>query len=144
THLERLLAENQRDSQLLHQLSTLAENEGDIAAATKYQQQLARQSPNKENDTRLAVLLAKGGELEEAGAIWTRLTLNEQDPHKVLQSLDSLAGNNKFDTALAVTERMLRDKPQNWEALYREGVALAELNKPAEAGRRFRALLQIH
>src|SRR5205823_7828837 len=31
-----------------------------------------------------------------------------------------------------------------WDALYREGVALTELKKPAEAVRRFRSLLQIH
>src|SRR5262249_10478913 len=37
--LERLLAENARDTQLLNQLSQLAESEGDVALALKYQRQ---------------------------------------------------------------------------------------------------------
>ena len=38
---------------------------------------------------------------------------------------------------------MVRKDPRDWEALYREGVALASLSKPEEAARRFRALLDL-
>lgn len=139
--LERLLTENARDSQLLQQLSSLAEAEGDLTTATKYQQQLARVSPGKETDTRLAQLLSKSGEAEEAGQIWVRLATSEPEPHRVIKSVDNLLASSRFDTSLAVTEKILRDQPNNWEALYREGVAYASLEKPEEATRRFQAVL---
>ena len=37
--------------------------------------------------------------------------------------------------------RVLRDRPQDWEALYREGVALAGSKRLEEAARRFQAIL---
>src|SRR5207244_1978973 len=51
--------------------------------------------------------------------------------------------NGKPQTVLGITERLLRKEPGHWEALYREGLALAALDKPAEAARRFRALLDL-
>jgi len=44
--LERLLTENARDTQLLTQLATLAESEGDVNLALKYQRQLEKAAPN--------------------------------------------------------------------------------------------------
>ncbi len=141
--LERLLSQNPRDTQLLTQLSNLSETEGDLASAVKYQQQLNKTAPAKENELRLAQLLARSGEAEEAGSIYVRLATSEQEPHRALAAVDSLLQNAKHDTVLVVTERMLRDNPKNWEVLYREGVALMGLEKPAEAMRRFQAVLDL-
>src|SRR5262249_29586484 len=57
--------------------------------------------------------------------------------------VDSLLANGKRETALSIIERLLRDQPQNWEFLYREGAALG-VEKPDEASRRFRQLLALH
>src|SRR5207237_1145292 len=56
---------------------------------------------------------------------------------------DSLLNNAKYDTALAIVERLLRDQPNNWEALYREGATLGALEKHDEAARPFQALLKV-
>jgi hypothetical protein len=42
-----------------------------------------------------------------------------------------------------MTRRFLREQPHNWEGLYREGVALARLERPGEAETSFRALLEL-
>src|SRR5207244_6900150 len=62
----RLLTQNTRDTQLLAQLSKLAENEGDVVVAAKYQQQLLVVAPGKENQMRLAQLLMRTGDTDEA------------------------------------------------------------------------------
>ena len=38
---------------------------------------------------------------------------------------------------------MIRKDPHDWEALYRQGLALADLDKPDEAARRFQAMLDL-
>jgi tetratricopeptide (TPR) repeat protein len=143
--LERLLTENSRDTQLLQQLSKLAENEGDTAGALKYQRQWAQAAPNShEAQLGLAQLLVKAGESEEAAAIWVKLVADEPQPHRNLQAIDSLLAHGKADTVLAITRRLLAQNPANWEVLYREGVALAELHRQDEAAQRFQTLLDLH
>ncbi len=142
--LERLLTENSRDTQLLQQLAKLAESEGDTAQALKYQRQWAKAAPNNHDaQLGLAQMLVKAGESDEAAAIWVKLVADEPQPHRNLQAIDSLLGHGKFDTVLAVTRRLLAQKPGNWELLYREGVALAELHRQDEAGQRFQAILDL-
>ena len=140
--LERLLTQNTRDTQLLQQLSKLAETEGDLTAAAKYQQQLLTNAPGKENQMRLAQLLMRSGETDEASNVWVRLMSDETEPEKVLPSIDSLLAHDKRDTALLIIERLLRDQPKNWELLYRAGAALAN-EKPDEAAARFDAILAL-
>ncbi|HEY2251920.1 MAG TPA: hypothetical protein VGH74_12700, partial [Planctomycetaceae bacterium] len=140
--LERLLTQNTRDTQLLQQLSKLAETEGDLTSAAKYQQQLLTNAPGKENQMRLAQLLMRSGETDEASNVWVRLTSDETDPEKVLPSIDNLLGHEKRDTALLIIERLLRDQPKNWELLYRAGAALAN-EKPDEAADKFQAILAL-
>jgi tetratricopeptide (TPR) repeat protein len=141
--LERLLAANPRDTALLQQLSSLAETDGDLAFATKYQKQLNEIAPSDEGAARLAQLYLRAGEASEAEAIWARLAGGKQELNRILQTVDQLLANDKPQTALGITERLLRDKPDQWEALYREGVAFTMLDKPDEAERRFRALLDL-
>lgn len=140
--LTRLLSQNPSDTQLLQQLSSLLEAEGDLSEAVKYQQHLVRLAPSKEAEMRLAMLLSRSGQVEEAGVIWQHLTEKEEDPANVLRAVDSLINSGKRETALAITERILREEPNNWEALYREATALAN-DKPAEAAARCRAILEL-
>lgn len=141
--LENLLAANARDTALLQQLSSLAENEGDVAAAAKYQKQLVDVAPGDENATRLAQLYLRAGDIADAETVWARFTSGGQDQARVLGAVDSLLTHGKYDSVLATTERLLRDEPTNWEALYREARALAALDKNAEAAKKFQALLDL-
>ncbi len=140
--LERLLEQNPRDTQLLQQLANLAETAGELALAVKYQQQLVAITPGKETQSRLAQLLVRTGASDEATAILERLAADEQDPGRLLTALDSLLAHDKRDAVLKITERALRDQPQNWELLYRAGETLARDN-PAEAVKRFRSILAL-
>ena len=60
---------------------------------------------------------------------------------RVYQAIDNLLSNHKAQPVVEITENMLRSDPRDWEALYRAGVALAALEKPAEATKRFQDLL---
>lgn len=141
--LERLLTENSRDAQLLEQLGSLAESEGNLPEAIKYQQQLVAVAPGREADSRLARLLTRGGEYEEASAIWTRLTVEESDPARLIDAIDHLLEQGKHRAVLSITERLRHNDPQNWELLYAEGVSLAATNRFDEAIRNFRAIIAL-
>ncbi len=141
--LERLVSANARDAQLLLQLSSLAEMEGDIAGAAKYQKQAVDIAPSPEGTARLAQLYLRAGEVGEAESVWSRVAGENAEPARVLAAVDSLLSHGKPETVLAITERMLVKQPGDWEALYREGVALEALGKPAEAARRFRSILDL-
>ena len=81
--LERLLTENTRDTHLLGQLSTLCEQEGDLNAALKYQRQLNLAAPNNfDQQLRLAQLLTRSGETDEAAEIWVKVVSKQTEPHR--------------------------------------------------------------
>jgi tetratricopeptide (TPR) repeat protein len=143
SELERLLSANARDTQLLQQLSKLAEEEGDLESAAKYQKQLIELAPSDEGSVRLAQLYVRFGDLDEAQALWTRMASGQSQPHRVFQAIDSLLAGDKVRSVLDITESMLRKDPRDWEALYREGVALAGLDRAEDARRRFRALVDL-
>ncbi len=144
TELERLLSANPRDTKLLNQLSLLAEAEGDSAVAAKYQKQLVEIAPTDEGSARLAQLYLQANEVADAEAIWTRMASGgEPESFRVLMAVDSLLGQNRREVVLGITENLLRKQTGNWEALYREGAALAGLNRPDDAAKRFRAILDL-
>jgi tetratricopeptide (TPR) repeat protein len=143
SELERLLAGNPRDVQLLQQLSKLAEEEGDLEGAAKHQKQLNELAPSDEGQLRLAQLYVRHGEIEEAQGIWTRMALDQKDTNHMLQAIDRLLGTEKPAAVLEITEAMIRKDPHDWEALYREGLALAEMGKKDDAAQRFRRLLDL-
>ena len=128
--LERLLSENMRDTTLLFQLSKLAESESDVISAVKYQEQLAKLAPGSETEYRLATLLSRAGDNQEAAAILVRLAAKEEDKEKLLRNIDSLLATQQEETALALIEPKLREHPGDWELLYRQGVALAKRSQP--------------
>src|SRR4029079_10072974 len=136
--LEKLLSENTRDTQLLLQLSKLAENESDLATAVKHQETLAKLAPGAESEYRLATLLSRAGDNQEATAILDRLASKEEDKEKLLRNFDSMLAGGQEETALAVLEPKVRENPGDWELLYRQGIALAK-RRPLEAARCFDA-----
>ncbi|HEY2412465.1 MAG TPA: DUF1583 domain-containing protein [Pirellulaceae bacterium] len=140
--LERLLSENVRDTQLLLQLSKLAEAESDFVNAAKYQEQLAKLAPGPESDYRLANLLSRAGNIQESAAIVVRLAAKEENKEKLLRGIDGLLTNGDPETALPILAQKLRENPTDWELLYRQAVAMAKLT-PAAATPRFQALLDL-
>ena len=142
--LERLLAASPRDTKLMAQLSSLAETDGDLAAAAKYQRQINEVAPTDEGLARLAQIYMRAGEANEAEAIWARMAGGKQETERILQTIEHLLASDKAQTAVGIVPaRLLRDHPDLWEGLYREGIALAAMEKPDEAEQRFRALLAL-
>ena len=141
--LEKLLTEETRDTQLLQQLVRLCEQDGDLESAIRFQQQMNRAAAGKEGVLRLAQLLSKAGEQDEANALMTQISVEEKDPEHQLRSMDTLLTQKNYEQVTPITARLLRDQPKNWELLYRDGVALAE-TKPEEATRRFEAILALN
>lgn len=138
--LEKLLTEDTRDTQLLQQLVKLCEQDGDLEAAIRFQQQTNKIAPAKEGTMRLAQLLMKSGDTEEATDLLMRATAEEKDPEQLIKSIDSLLTQKNYEQVLGIVDRLVRDQPKNWELLYRQGVALAS-TKPEEAARRFETIL---
>ena len=141
--LESLLSENTRDTNLLQQLSKLCEQESDLDGAIDYQRQLTSAAPGHETEFRLAGLLQRRGDHDEASDIFVRLTQREEDPGRLLRSLDSLLRQSSYESVIAVTEPLLSETRDDWELIYREGVAWALLEKTEEAKDRFQRLLAL-
>ncbi len=141
--LDRLLAANTRDTQLLSQLSKLAEEEGDIEAAARYQTQLVDLAPSDDGFTRLGQLHARSGDIEEAQAVWSKLAGRQGSALHIYMAMDSLIFYQKPAPVLESSEAMLRKDPRDWEALYRRGVAAATLKRREVAGQAFRSLLDL-
>ena len=142
--LERLLTENTRDVNLLGQLVSLCEQEGDPGAALKYQRLVVTAAPNNhDHHLKLASLLTRTGEADEAAEIWVKLVAGETEPHRTIQSIDQLISAGKNDAALAILGRLVLKKPNDWELIYREGMTLSAKNKTDDAAARFKALLAL-
>ena len=87
------------------------------------------------------------GEIAEAEAIWSRSAGGDSNRElsQVLQAVDGLMGHGQGNSeeVLAITGRLLREDPGNWEALYREGRALAALDRHTEARQRFQKIIDL-
>ena len=141
--LERLLATDTRDTRLLGQLSKLAEEEGDLETAARYQKMHEELAASEEGEARLASLLAKAGEIEEAQAVWSKAAAGKSQSFRVFHAMDNLLTNGKPLPVLEITEASLRTDPNDWEALYRQGLALEQLGRAREAEARFAKLIEL-
>ncbi len=142
--LESLVGEDSRDVQLLTQLVRLAELEEDFEGAVKYQRRINELAPASEGTVKLANLLMQTGEIDEAELTWTRIVEESSEQHRVYQAIDRLMQNSKFDTVLAMSERLLEDDPDDWEALIRCAMAQWNLEDKEGAAERCRELLSIN
>ena len=141
--LERLLATDTRDTRLLAQLSKLSEEEGDLETAARYQKLHEDLARSDDGQARLGSLLAKAGDLEEAQQVWAKAAAGKSQSFRVFLAMDNLLSHEKPLPVLEITETMLRDDPRDWEALYRQGLALEQLGKPQEAAARFQKLVEL-
>lgn len=142
--LESLLSEETRDTNLLQQLSKLCEEGADIDAAIEYQRQLVAIAPGHESEFRLAGMLQTRGDRDEASEMFVKLTRREESPERRLRSVDSLLSQGSYESVLAITEPLLSEQRDDWELLYREGVAWVSLEKVDEARDRFERLLTLN
>ncbi len=115
---------------MLKQLSKLAEEEGDIDSAARYQKQLVELAPTDDESERLANLYARGGNVDDAQAVWSKLAAGKSGSLRAYKAIDDLLSNRKPEPVVEITESMIRQDPGDWEALYRSGVALARARSP--------------
>ena len=142
--LESLLSDDTRDTNLLQQLSKLCESGSDFDAAVAYQSQLAKVAPGHESEFRLAKLLFSSGKRDAASEIFVKLTAREEDPVRLLKSIDGLLKRSDFTSVVKITEPLLSESRDDWELLYREGVALAKQDKTDVAKLRFERILSLN
>ena len=141
--LESLLTDQTKDTNLLQQLSKLCESSSDLAAAVEYQSQLAKIAPGHETEFRLAKLLFTNGQREAASDIFMKLTAREENPVRLLKSIDGLLKRQNYESVVKVTEPLLSNSRDEWELLYREAVAFGKQDKVDEAKIRFERILSL-
>ena len=142
--LERLVTADSRDVELLSQLSQLAVDALDLEAAAEYQRRINTVKPTYEGDVRLANLLMQLGDVAEADAIWMRIAETETDPLELLRTADRLAAAGNLDTARHVCQRLLKREPNNWEAMFRDGLYAWQQDQHDEALKSFDAILTLN
>ncbi len=103
-------------------------------------EELAR---SDEGQARLGSLLARAGDLDEAQQIWAKAAAGKSQSFQVLMAMDSLLSHEKPLPVLEITETILRDDPKDWEALFRQGLALEQLGKLKEAATQFQKLAEL-
>lgn len=140
--LESLLTQNTRDTQLLQMLVRLSESESDWPTAIKYQRRVTQLTDAAEEHSRLATLLLKQGENDEAVALLAELAKRDHDAARLTQAVDALRSSEQNEAALRLVEEGLRSSPDDWELLFRRGLLLPE-NRAEEAQRTFEALLAL-
>ena len=133
--LERLLATDTRDTRLLQQLSKLAEEEGDLETAARYQKMHEDLAPSDEGQARLGGLLAKAGDLEEAQAVWSKAAAGKSQSFRVFLAMDNLLSHEKPLPVLEITEAMLREDPHDWEATLPAGARPGTARQAPGGGR---------
>ena len=114
--LESLLQESGRDTMLLERLVLLAEQSGEYDEAVRLQRDLTRLAPERKNEARLASLLLEIGAMDEAQALWLRLTESQTDPASVGRNINRLFAAGESKTAMRLVQRVLEQDPQDWEA----------------------------
>ena len=121
--LDALLASSPRDTALLQRLVNLAARDNDTTAAAEYQRALNRVAPSREGDSRLARFLIDLGEIEQAEAIWMRLSHGEDAEQQLLSTIDGAMQRGQWETAVKIGERLLADQPNDWETMARLAIA---------------------
>ena len=137
------LAANDRDTDLLRQIATIAEKEGDIDAAIQFRSRLIQIAPSEQGRRKLAQLYMQSDQGDEAEQILANLAMEDEERHRVIKSVDELLAYDRFAGAATITASLLRDRPDDWEAIYRDGVSLAKQDKTDEAKKRFERILEI-
>ncbi len=143
--LESLLTENPRDTQLLGRLSQLAERDHDFETALRYQREIVELVPeNRQEQARLARLYLASDDVEAAPEFWNELLAADLDAVETLSLIDALLAAEKYNDALRLVDRALRDEPENWELLFRRAFGqLKQEDHQQAAEETFRRLLAL-
>lgn len=141
--LEKLLAEESKDTQLLGELSKLSEAERDYPTAIKYQRRIVEVASTPQEDNRLAELFVKQGDIKAAEKIWARMAVATPEFHTALKSVDGLMSKERWEAASAIVEQLEGAHPGDWELLYRRAV-IADWQKDEEGAKKhFTALMNM-
>lgn len=141
--LEKLLAEESKDTQLLGELSKLSEAERDYPNAIKYQRRIVEVASAPPEENRLAELYVKDGDIKAAEEIWARMAVATPEFHTALKSVDGLMSKERWEAASKIVEQLETEHPGNWELLYRRAV-IAHWQKDEEAAtEHFKTLMNL-
>lgn len=122
TTLESLLRRGQPDSDLLRELSILAEQSGDLRAAADYQRQLNKTQPSVRGTDRLANLLLQAGEIDLPQSLLMRYSGGARLPQEVIATIDQLIEKNELPIAQRLADELVVQNRTDWEARLRRAV----------------------
>jgi tetratricopeptide (TPR) repeat protein len=141
--LEVLLDTDNRDPELLAELSIAVESEGDLSKAAEYQRQKNSVLPTEDGKLRLAGLLIELGDVDEAEALLTNSHALHSNATRILKVIDDLIDSGRLDTAKSLCERILQREPANWETRTRLGAIHWRLGQREIAAQQFDELLKL-
>lgn len=133
--LEGLAREDTRDTKLFEQLVALSRAEFDFQTAVEYQRRLVSAAPTPEAEYLLGNLLLELGEIDEAEAMWLKLSQRGNDRKALDASISTLINKEQYETAAKVIERAMSSDPSNWELLGPAMIAYVKLKRNEEAQR---------
>lgn len=133
--LERLAREDSRDTKLLEQLVSLSRAEFDFEVAAEYQKRLVAAAPSPESEYLLANLLLEVGQIDEAEAMWLKLSQRGNEPSALMAAISTLLNKEQFETAAVVIENAMARQPRNWELLASAMIAYVKLDRKDDARR---------
>ncbi len=110
--LEQLAREDSRDTKLLEQLVSLSRSEYDFESAADYQKRLVAVAPSPEAEFLLANILLELGEIDQAEALWLKLSQRKNDPSALTNSISTLVQKEQFETAEALVKRASPTDPE--------------------------------
>ena len=131
--LEELLSIDARDTQTLERLVSVCSSNRELDAAVEYQRQLVAIDPQAVHETLLASLLRQQGRMDESKAISLKVLKNEPDDTTLIRTLDDLYHRGESELVKQTAESLLQKEPENWQLLYRLGLAYVELNRVQDA-----------
>ncbi len=141
--LEGLLREQGRDTLLLERLVALAEKAGEAEQAVELQRQLLRLAPGRQTEAKLALLLIDIGAMDEAEALWLRLSEQTADRTQTSRNINRLFSAGETAIAIRLVEKVLEKDPSDWESRLQLMVlqaSEAQWEKAVETAEKLRAM----
>ncbi len=133
--LEQLAREDSRDTKLLQQLVSLSRAEFDYESAAEYQKRLVAIAPTPEAEYLLANLMLDLGAMDEAEALWIKLSQRSDDSQSLHASITTLLNKEQYQTAAILLEKALGQNPNDWELAIPGMVTFVKLKRNDDARR---------
>jgi predicted Zn-dependent protease len=145
--LEQLLIHDPANVDGLKELVVLSQQEHNLPAAIAYQQRIVQITSSVPEQRTLAALTAASGNIDESFAILVRIAESQTGRAATLTEIDSLiemgtaAGRA---VAIGLCEKLLRDSPSDWEAMFRlAGIYENSRDHQEQCGELSRRLLKL-